>query len=76
MQIGATISVDVIRENAPCSISSFSRLASAALLSWQAMPHSSANSEEQAMSDPIIALIVAFGLGAYLVYTLLHPERF
>jgi K+-transporting ATPase KdpF subunit len=28
------------------------------------------------MSDPIIGLLVAIGLGAYLVYTLLHPERF
>jgi K+-transporting ATPase KdpF subunit len=29
-----------------------------------------------AMSDPIIGLIVAVGLGAYLVYTLLRPESF
>jgi len=28
------------------------------------------------MTDPIIALAVAIGLGAYLVHTLLHPERF
>jgi len=28
------------------------------------------------MSDPIIGLVVAVGLGAYLVYTLLHPEHF
>ncbi|MBS0244441.1 MAG: K(+)-transporting ATPase subunit F [Proteobacteria bacterium] len=28
------------------------------------------------MSDPIIGLIVAVGLGIYLVWTLLSPERF
>ncbi|CEJ87539.1 MAG: K(+)-transporting ATPase subunit F [Hyphomicrobium denitrificans] len=28
------------------------------------------------MSDPIIGLIVAVGLGAYLVYTLVRPEKF
>ncbi|WP_415071996.1 K(+)-transporting ATPase subunit F [Hyphomicrobium sp.] len=28
------------------------------------------------MSDPIIGFVVAIGLGAYLVYTLLHPEKF
>ena len=27
------------------------------------------------MTDPIIALAVAIGLGVYLVYTLIHPER-
>ncbi len=29
-----------------------------------------------AMSEPLIGLIVAILLGAYLVYTLLHPEKF
>jgi len=28
------------------------------------------------MSDPIIGLIVAVGLGVYLVYTLVRPEKF
>ncbi|ATQ68277.1 K(+)-transporting ATPase subunit F [Methylosinus trichosporium] len=28
------------------------------------------------MSEPIIGLGVALLLGAYLVYTLLHPEKF
>ncbi|MBM3553176.1 K(+)-transporting ATPase subunit F [Methylocystis sp. B8] len=28
------------------------------------------------MSEPVIGLIVAILLGAYLVYTLLHPEKF
>ncbi|MGE0022450.1 MAG: K(+)-transporting ATPase subunit F [Hyphomicrobium sp.] len=28
------------------------------------------------MSDPVIGLIVAIGLGVYLVYTLLRPEKF
>lgn len=31
---------------------------------------------EAAMSDPVIALIVAIGLGVYLVYTLIRPEKF
>jgi K+-transporting ATPase KdpF subunit len=31
---------------------------------------------EAAMSDPIIGLAVAIGLGAYLVYTLVRPEKF
>ena len=28
------------------------------------------------MSEPIVGLMVAILLGAYLVYTLLHPEKF
>ncbi|WP_161915053.1 K(+)-transporting ATPase subunit F [Methylosinus sp. C49] len=28
------------------------------------------------MSEPIIGLSVAVLLGAYLLYTLLHPEKF
>ncbi|MGE0054486.1 MAG: K(+)-transporting ATPase subunit F [Hyphomicrobium sp.] len=28
------------------------------------------------MSDPVLGLIVAIGLAAYLVYTLIRPERF
>ncbi|MBM3553275.1 MAG: K(+)-transporting ATPase subunit F [Alphaproteobacteria bacterium] len=28
------------------------------------------------MSEPIIGLVVAVLLGVYLVYTLLHPEKF
>ncbi len=32
--------------------------------------------EAIAMADSIIGLIVAAGLGLYLVYTLLHPEKF
>ncbi|WP_457798287.1 K(+)-transporting ATPase subunit F [Methylocystis sp. S23] len=28
------------------------------------------------MSEPVIGLIVAVLLGFYLVYTLLHPEKF
>jgi K+-transporting ATPase KdpF subunit len=31
---------------------------------------------EAAMSDPLIGLAVAIGLGVYLVYTLVHPEKF
>jgi K+-transporting ATPase KdpF subunit len=33
-------------------------------------------SEGAAMSDPVIGLLVAVGLGAYLVYALLRPEKF
>jgi K+-transporting ATPase KdpF subunit len=29
-----------------------------------------------AMYDPIIGLAIALLLGAYLVYSLLHPEKF
>ncbi|MBX9926503.1 MAG: K(+)-transporting ATPase subunit F [Hyphomicrobiaceae bacterium] len=28
------------------------------------------------MNDPLIGLAVAIGLGAYLVYTLIKPEKF
>ncbi len=31
---------------------------------------------EHAMTDPLVAFAVAIGLGAYLLYTLLRPERF
>jgi K+-transporting ATPase KdpF subunit len=30
----------------------------------------------RAMIDPIFGLIVAVGLGLYLLYTLLRPEKF
>jgi K+-transporting ATPase KdpF subunit len=30
----------------------------------------------QAMSEPIIGLVVAIGLGLYLLYTLIRPEKF
>jgi K+-transporting ATPase KdpF subunit len=29
-----------------------------------------------AMGEPIIGLVVAVGLGLYLLYTLIHPEKF
>jgi len=28
------------------------------------------------MSEPILGLVVAVGLGLYLLYTLIHPEKF
>jgi len=28
------------------------------------------------MSEPIIGLVVAIGLGLYLLYTLIRPEKF
>jgi K+-transporting ATPase KdpF subunit len=28
------------------------------------------------MTEPIIGLAVAIGLGLYLLYTLIHPEKF
>jgi len=28
------------------------------------------------MGEPIIGLVVAVGLGVYLLYTLIHPEKF
>ncbi|HVJ78832.1 MAG TPA: K(+)-transporting ATPase subunit F [Hyphomicrobium sp.] len=28
------------------------------------------------MSDPVVGLLLAVGLGAYLVYTLVRPEKF
>lgn len=38
--------------------------------------HASGSSGGATMSEPVIGLIVAVLLGAYLVYTLLHPEKF
>jgi K+-transporting ATPase KdpF subunit len=40
------------------------------------MPARSTGSEEDTMFDPILGLVVAIGLSAYLVATLLMPERF
>jgi K+-transporting ATPase KdpF subunit len=34
------------------------------------------NCEENVMIEPIAGLVVALGLGFYLLYTLLHPEKF
>ena len=31
---------------------------------------------DSAMGEPIIGLVVAVGLGLYLLYTLIHPEKF
>jgi K+-transporting ATPase KdpF subunit len=28
------------------------------------------------MVEPVIGLIVSLGLGVYLLYTLIHPEKF
>jgi K+-transporting ATPase KdpF subunit len=39
------------------------------------MPHS-VIAYEATMTEPMIGLMVALGLAAYLVYTLLHPEKF
>jgi K+-transporting ATPase KdpF subunit len=30
----------------------------------------------RAMGEPIVGLVVAIGLGLYLLYTLIHPEKF
>jgi K+-transporting ATPase KdpF subunit len=40
------------------------------------MPAHSIGFEEDTMFDPILGLVVAICLGAYLVATLLMPERF
>jgi K+-transporting ATPase KdpF subunit len=39
-------------------------------------PSARGSSGARAMTDPIVALIIAVALGAYLVFTLLRPERF
>jgi K+-transporting ATPase KdpF subunit len=36
----------------------------------------SANGCEAVMAEAFIGLIVAVGLGAYLVHALLHPEKY
>jgi K+-transporting ATPase KdpF subunit len=40
------------------------------------MPSDCASFRRQAMGEPIIGLVVAVGLGLYLLYTLIHPEKF
>lgn len=40
------------------------------------MPSLAAGCEGSPMTDPLLALAVAIGLGGYLLYTLLHPEKF
>lgn len=40
------------------------------------MPSLAAGCKASPMTDPLIALAVVIGLGAYLLYTLLHPEKF
>ena len=40
------------------------------------MPTRATNSKENVMIEPIVGLVVAIGLGFYLLYTLLHPEKF
>ncbi|PPC98238.1 MAG: K(+)-transporting ATPase subunit F [Hyphomicrobium sp.] len=50
-------------------------MASAASRLWQFTP-ASATDCEVGMSDPLIALGVAVALAAYLIYALIHPEKF
>jgi K+-transporting ATPase KdpF subunit len=40
------------------------------------MPSHCVSFRRQAMGEPIIGLVVAIGLGLYLLYTLIHPEKF
>ena len=40
------------------------------------MPARSTNSKKATMLEPLFGLFVALALGAYLVVTLLRPERF
>jgi K+-transporting ATPase KdpF subunit len=40
------------------------------------MPSYCAGFRRAAMGEPIIGLVVAVGLGLYLLYTLIHPEKF
>jgi K+-transporting ATPase KdpF subunit len=40
------------------------------------MPSHCASFRRAAMGEPIIGLVVAVGLGLYLLYTLIHPEKF
>jgi K+-transporting ATPase KdpF subunit len=56
-------------------ISCTSRSASAASHRWP-LTSLSAAGFEAAMGDPLIGLLVAVGLGAYLVYTLVRPDKF
>jgi K+-transporting ATPase KdpF subunit len=46
-------------------------LACSAFTPWQRIACSGA-----AMTEPVLGLIVALALGAYLLVTLLRPERF
>jgi K+-transporting ATPase KdpF subunit len=40
------------------------------------MPCCATGSEEGEMAEPIFGLIVSLFLGAYLLYTLIRPEKF
>lgn len=40
------------------------------------MPAPAASCEGVAMTEPILALFVALGLGIYLVHTLVRPEKY
>jgi K+-transporting ATPase KdpF subunit len=40
------------------------------------MPAPAQNCEDEPMTEPLIGLIVGISLGIYLLYTLIHPERF
>ncbi|WP_427142234.1 K(+)-transporting ATPase subunit F [Shinella sp. G-2] len=57
-------------------MSSFLRSAAARSSSSPPMPARSTGFEERPMLEPLFGLFVALALGAYLVVTLLRPERF
>ncbi len=40
------------------------------------MPAPATGCEGKAMLEPILGLVVAVALGLYLVFTLIHPEKF
>ncbi|MBV8107708.1 MAG: K(+)-transporting ATPase subunit F [Hyphomicrobiales bacterium] len=44
--------------------------------SWPSTRWPCGKFEGNAMSEPIIGLVVAVLLGLYLLYTLIHPEKF
>lgn len=62
-----------------CSTPSFSPAPSSCSRSWRLMrafAPASDLSEQSAMAEPILGLVVAICLGAYLVHTLLRPEHY
>ena len=76
MRIGATREAVQTKETPLCPTLSSLLSASAGSPPWRAMLPSAPSCEAATMTDPILALAVAIGLGAYLIYTLLRPERF
>ena len=75
-RLKSAFTLELMTERSTCRISFLSERASSYSRRPRPMRVSARSSEGALMIEPAIGLAVALLLGLYLVYTLLHPEKF